>query len=72
MPDRPANLFWRVPIGSQFDQLHSSAKGLASVEAAERLTRVGPNTVAEAPRRRLIAKIAKRVVDRSPHRARRP
>src|SRR6266568_4255698 len=63
MPERPDDLFWCVPVGSLLDRLHSSGAGLSATEAARRLASVGPNTVADAPRRRFAVKVAKRFAE---------
>jgi Mg2+-importing ATPase len=60
---RPTDLFWCAPINSLFDRVHSSATGLTAAEAAKRLASAGPNTVTEAPRLRILTKIAKRFVE---------
>jgi Mg2+-importing ATPase len=63
MPERPAETFWKSPIDDAFRRVASSAAGLSAAEAAERLGRFGPNSVAEAPHRRLAWKIAKRFAE---------
>jgi Mg2+-importing ATPase len=58
-----SDTFWRVPANTIFQQLSSTAAGLNSVEAAHRLAQFGPNTVAPTPHRRLLSKIAKRLIE---------
>jgi Mg2+-importing ATPase len=63
MSERPTDPFWAVPIDQAYRRVASSAGGLTSVEAAQRLDRYGPNAVAQAPHRRLVLKIAKRFAE---------
>jgi Mg2+-importing ATPase len=63
MSDRPADLFWRVPVGSLFEHLRSDRAGLSAAEAARRLASLGPNSVTDTPRRRLAVKVAKRFAE---------
>jgi Mg2+-importing ATPase len=63
MPDRSTDIFWQYPLDSLFERLASRTSGLTGGEAAERLARYGPNSVAEAPHRRIVSKIAKRFAE---------
>lgn len=63
MPELPIDTFWRVPVRTLCHQLGSTAAGLNRAEAARRLALFGPNAVAQAPRRRLLLKIAKRFIE---------
>lgn len=63
MSEQSADLFWRTPIAALFDRVQASAAGLTSAEAAARLVRFGPNTVADAPHMRIAVKVAKRFAE---------
>jgi Mg2+-importing ATPase len=63
MPDPSTDAFWCRPLGTLFEETHSRAAGLSAAEAAERLARVGPNAVAQAPHMRLAVKIARRFAE---------
>jgi P-type Mg2+ transporter len=63
MPFDPANRFWTEPAADLMRRLGSSPAGMSSREAAERLRRGGPNTVAEAPSLHLLAKVARRLME---------
>src|SRR5215471_11590860 len=63
MPNTSTDAFWCRPLGVSFDETHSRAAGLTAAEAAERLARVGPNAVAQAPHARLALKVAKRFAE---------
>src|SRR5205085_5565472 len=60
MPNISTDAFWCRPLDALFGQTESRPVGLTAVAAAERLARVGPNAVAQAPHVRLALKIAKR------------
>jgi Mg2+-importing ATPase len=63
MAEREAEPFWCVPVDVLLQRLRGSRDGLSAAEAARRLASVGPNTVADAPRRRFAVKIAKRFAE---------
>jgi Mg2+-importing ATPase len=63
MADPPTDQFWRLPLDSLCDQIDGSATGLTATEAANRLERFGANAIADAPKRRLLWKIAKRFAE---------
>jgi Mg2+-importing ATPase len=63
MVQSSTDMFWRVPVDSLYRKVDSSPAGLSTAEAARRLIRFGPNTVASIPHRRVLRKIAKRVID---------
>jgi Mg2+-importing ATPase len=63
MPAPLTDPFWCRPLDELFVRVRSRATGLTAAEAAERFASVGPNTVAETPHRRLIAKVAKRFAE---------
>ena len=60
---RPANLFWQQPTKALLLTLRSGTEGLTASEAARRLEETGPNAFHEPIRQRLLAKIAKRVLN---------
>jgi len=55
--------FWALPSDALFTQLDVSPEGLSAVEASGRLTKVGRNAMATAPRRHALAKIAHRLIE---------
>ena len=55
--------YWRLPIGALLERVGGNRAGLTSAAAEERLARIGPNTVADAHRRGIAAKIAKRFAE---------
>jgi Mg2+-importing ATPase len=63
MSDPSTDAFWCRPLDTLLAETQSRAAGLTAAEAAERLARVGPNAVVEAPRRRLALKVAKRFAE---------
>jgi Mg2+-importing ATPase len=63
MSDSSNDAFWVRPLDTLFGETHSRPAGLTSAEAAERLARVGPNAVAQAPHMRLAVKVAKRFAE---------
>jgi Mg2+-importing ATPase len=64
-PNEPASTdaFWRVPVDELYRQLASSADGLSTDEAARRLLQFGPNAVAPEQHRRLLLRLAKRLIE---------
>jgi len=58
-----ANLFWKQPAEALLATLQSRREGLTATAAADRLREVGPNAFHEPVRQRLLAKIAKRVLN---------
>jgi P-type Mg2+ transporter len=63
MIDRPLDRFWSLPVQGLFDRLSTGPEGLSRVEAADRLARYGPNTVAEPPRLDILRKIGRRFAE---------
>src|SRR5215470_16466876 len=63
MPDSSIDAFWCRPLDALFGQTESRPAGLTAAAAAERLARVGPNAVAQAPRLRLARKVARRFAE---------
>ena len=63
MTNGPLDRFWSIPTQALLDRLATSPAGLSRVEAEDRLTRHGPNTVAEPPRLDIIRKIARRFAE---------
>jgi Mg2+-importing ATPase len=63
MSDPSTDAFWVRPLDTLFGQAQSRPAGLTAAEAAERLARVGPNAVAQAPHMRLALKVAKRFAE---------
>jgi Mg2+-importing ATPase len=59
----PADLFWQKPADALLAELLSRREGLTASAAADRLEKVGPNAFHEPVRQRLLAKIAKRVLN---------
>jgi Mg2+-importing ATPase len=59
----PADLFWQKPADALLAGLQSRREGLTASVAADRLAQVGPNAFHEPVRQRLLAKIAKRVLN---------
>jgi Mg2+-importing ATPase len=59
----PANLFWQQPTDSLLAALRTRRDGLSASEAETRLAETGPNAFHEPIRQRLLAKIAKRVLN---------
>jgi Mg2+-importing ATPase len=59
----PANPFWQQPADTLLAALQSRREGLTVSVAADRLAKVGPNAFHEPVRQRLLAKIAKRVLN---------
>ena len=59
LPDR----FWAVPAEELIAALGTSRDGLAAAEAARRLAACGRNQMEEAPRRRLLARIGRRLAE---------
>ncbi len=55
--------YWLLPAAVLFERLRSKSGGLTSAEAAERLSRSGPNTVATGRRHGIVVKIAKRFAE---------
>src|SRR5258708_4709281 len=55
--------YWRLPIAALLERVGGNRAGLTSTAAEERLARIGPNTVADAHRRGIAAKIAKRFAE---------
>ena len=60
---RQANLFWQQPTKALLLTLRSRSEGLTASEAARRLEEAGPNAFHEPIRQRLLAKIAKRILN---------
>ena len=58
-PDR----FWTRDPDTLLAELATAQQGLTSAEAGRRLERCGRNVVAESPRRRLLAKLVKRLLE---------
>ena len=63
LPDLPPGDFWTRDADAVLAELKATPAGLSSDEAAARLARVGRNAIAEAPRRRVLARIGKRLAD---------
>jgi Mg2+-importing ATPase len=63
LPDPRSSDFWTRGADALLAELTTTAAGLSTDEAAARLRIGGRNVVAEAPRRRLLAKAAKRLTD---------
>jgi Mg2+-importing ATPase len=63
MAQSPTETFWRVPVDTLYRRVDSSPAGLNTAEAARRFARFGPNTAAPTPHRRLLRKIAKRLIE---------
>ncbi len=61
--ERSPDMFWFFPLETLFERAQSRAAGLTAAEADRRLALDGPNSVVDVPRRRLVAKIAKRFVE---------
>ena len=59
----PSNEFWTRGADALLSELNVTAAGLSSDVAVARLAREGRNVVAEAPRRRILARIGKRLTD---------
>src|SRR6185437_11801315 len=59
----PSNEFWTRGADALLSELNATAAGLSSDVAVARLAREGRNVVAEAPRRRILARIGKRLTD---------
>ena len=59
----PSSDFWTRGADALLTELDATPSGLSADEAAARLAREGRNAIAEAPRRRLLAKIGKRLAD---------
>ncbi len=55
--------FWSRPNEESFASLAAQPQGLSSAEALRRLSAFGRNVAAESPRRRIPAKIARRLVE---------
>ena len=53
--------FWRQPIDDALAALESRAGGLSADEAARRLEQVGPNEIADRPRRHVLTDLARRL-----------
>jgi P-type Mg2+ transporter len=60
---QPARPYWQFPIGRLYEQVGSSQLGLTSAEASARIARFGANAVADAPRRRIVFRIARRFAE---------
>ena len=60
---RTANLFWQQPTKALLLTLRSRSEGLTASEAARRLEETGPNAFHEQIRQRLLAKVAKRMLN---------
>src|SRR5665647_1611245 len=69
MSDQPAGVplteapFWCGSAADLFARLGASAAGLSGTEAARRLRADGRNVVAEPPRRHILGKILRRLID---------
>src|SRR5262245_19875267 len=61
--DCPLEQFWCVPTQALLERLSTSPEGLSQNGAEERLTRHGPNTVAEPPRLDIFRKIGRRFAE---------
>jgi Mg2+-importing ATPase len=57
------DMYWRSPTSMLFERVGSNRQGLTGAEAAARLARFGPNTVAVDRHRSLAAKIARRFAE---------
>lgn len=62
LADTPQD-FWSRPVVESLTLLQSGPPGLSGQEAARRLAEVGRNVAVEPPRRRLLAKIGKRLIE---------
>ena len=60
MAERPADQFWRLPIGVYE---RTCMRPFRAADAATRLAEFGHNTIADAPRRGIALKIAKRLTE---------
>ena len=58
-----SDVFWSAGPEEILAGLQASASGLAQAVAAARLEEFGPNLAVEAPRRRILAKIGRRLVE---------
>jgi Mg2+-importing ATPase len=58
-----ADCFWTTPTEDVFARLGATQAGLSVADAALRLEQHGPNVVAEATRRRILARIGHRLTD---------
>jgi Mg2+-importing ATPase len=63
LPGAAHDAYWRMPTAALFERISGNRQGLSSAEAAERLARFGPNTVALRSRHGVIAKIARRFAE---------
>ena len=63
LPDQPPGDFWTRGADACLAELQATPAGLSPDDAATRLARLGRNAIAEAPRRRVLARIGKRLAD---------
>ena len=63
MPDASFDRFWSLPTQVLLDRLATRPAGLTRIEAADRLARYGPNSVAEPARLDILRKIARRFAE---------
>ncbi|WP_135467862.1 magnesium-translocating P-type ATPase [Crenalkalicoccus roseus] len=62
-PDLPSDRFWSVPADALLARLGASPEGLGAEEARRRLAAWGPNAAALAPRRRILARVGRRLAE---------
>jgi Mg2+-importing ATPase len=63
MPNEWVDRFWTLSTEDLLHRLAANSAGLSSADAEHRLARYGANTIAEAPRLRIITRIAKRFAE---------
>ena len=63
MATESSTRFWNRPAEVQYAELGSGPAGLSAEAAAAALRKHGPNTVADAPRLHLLAKVGRRLVE---------
>lgn len=63
MSSEPPHRFWMTDTDRLIAELGASRRGLTTAQAAERLEQNGRNVVVETPRRRMVARIAKRLIE---------
>ena len=59
----PSDRFWALSTDQLVVQLETGGEGLSTLEAARRLGTVGRNAVNDSPRRRMLDKVARRLVE---------
>jgi Mg2+-importing ATPase len=63
MSDAALDRFWSLPTQALLDRLATRPAGLTQIEAADRLARYGPNSIAEPARLDILRKIARRFAE---------